>query len=177
VTANCATYIVQHIFQPKNIYDELINNILGGKNAHLKSALISELATYFLENPDKIITAWNSNYFKYYFVRVITNTVNSNTSPFYKREIIKDTNYYDAFDENDFEDIPNEKDLMYKKIDLALKRVKVSWFESEIFKLYYQKGLSYREIEKECNIDHVYAYKTTKKVLDLVKEEIKKNKS
>jgi len=79
---------------------------------------------------------------------------------------------YDSFD--DTHDL-RKKMLVEERcevIDKALKEVKVTFFEAELFKMYYYKNYTYRQIEKECNVDHVLAYITVKKVVSKIKKQI-----
>jgi len=84
--------ILKEITTPNSIYDEIIDNVIR-PNFQIKPELISELAISFLENEKKVNEVIKQGYFLYYFIRAVKNNVHSNTRPFYKNTVIKDTIY------------------------------------------------------------------------------------
>ena len=155
------------IATPNSIYDEMIDNILR-PNLHLKQSLISELAISFLENEDKVNKVIEQGYFTYYFIRAVINNVRSNTSPFYKNNIIKDHIYYDNIDIIDEGDIEEKIDIeiKFQKIDKAYVSIPKSYFQEYVFHEYFTKGKTYREIANENgnSFSHCLVFHEVKKV-------------
>lgn len=175
-TAHTISTILQEICKTGSEFDEIINTIIR-PNYHQKPELISELAVSYFSNEENVIKAIRNNYFKYFFIRSVKNQVHSSTSSFHKncrKSIGADLS--DNFDEIDAMDDIMRKELIEEKYNIikdALDKVRVTYFQSEIFKMYYFKNYTYRQIEKECNIDHVLAYLTVKKVVEKIKKQIK----
>ena len=175
-TAHTVTTILQEICRKGSEFDQIIDNIIA-PNYHQKPELISEIAVGFYNNENNILNSIKNNYFKYFFIRTVKNQVHSSTSSFHKNcrmDVAGELNEnYDAqYDDQEI----NKKELLEYKcelIDRALDKVKVTYFEAEMFKMYYYKHYTYRQIEKECNVDHVLAYITVKKVVEKIKKQIK----
>jgi hypothetical protein len=152
-----------------SIWNDIIDNIIGN-DPSLKRALISEIALNFLEKREKIELLLNEQHFKYYFIQTVMNQVRSNTSPLYKnyKKSLSggeefDFSAYEKIDENDIEEkIDKEKKL--KDIEEGLLKIKISWFEGQMFKLYFKDGLTYRQIEKDWGINFLTAYSAVKRV-------------
>ena len=164
-----------------SIWDEIINNIIS-PNSHLKPELISEISIGYLENSDKVELAWEKGYFKYYFIKTVTNQVNSKTSSFHKNVRMRDYSQFDTVldlesDEGEDDiDLKIEKEVQISQIKLTLKTLPISWFEQQMFIEYYYNNRTYRNIEEEYTIDHVLVWKTVKKVKNLLKEVLNENK-
>jgi hypothetical protein len=174
-TAHTVTTILNEICKNGGEFDEIINTIIA-PNYHQKPELISELALSFYSNEKSILKAIQNNYFKYFFIRSVKNQVHSSTSSFHKNcrmsvgsELSEN---YDSLDD----DFDLEKKILLEEkcdtIEKALQIIKVTFFEAELFKLYYYKNYTYRQIEREYNIDHVLAYITVKKVVSKIKKQI-----
>lgn len=177
-TAHTITTILELICEKGSDFDEIINNIIA-PNYHQKNELISELAISFYGNEKSVLNSIQNNYFKYFFIRSVKNQIHSSTSSFHKNcrmSIGSDLN--DNFDPIDDSFDYNRKVLIeerFEAVQEAITKVKVTFFESEIFKMYYYKNYTYRQIEKECNIDHVLAFITIRKVVEKIKKQISKN--
>lgn len=165
--------ILEEIATPNSIYDEMIDNILR-PNLHLKPELISELAISFLENEDKLNEVIKNGYFTYYFIRAVINNVRSNTSPFYKNNIIKDHIYYDNIDIIDEDNIEEkiEKEIKFQLIDKIYTKIPKTYFQEWVFHEYYTKGKTYREIANENGNSFSYClvFHEVKKIKDQLKK-------
>lgn len=168
--------ILEEICQKGSIYDEIMDNILG-RNIHLKTELISEISLSYLENKDKIEEVYAQGYFKYFFIRTVTNQVNSNTSPFYKNVISTGldiiNNNFDVID--DSEDVIEDKIEFEDKLNLIndeYKKLKKTWFTETMWNEYFIKNKTYRQIEEDWSIDHVLAWHTINKMKNKIKNEI-----
>jgi hypothetical protein len=152
-----------------SIWNDIIDNIIGG-DGKLKSALISEIALSYLERKKNIEPLLGKPEFKYYFIQTVINQVKSNTSPLYKnyKKTLSTSEEFDftALDIKDENDIDEKIDFEFKLNDLKSKllKIKISWFEGQMFKLYYEDGLTYRQIEKEWGINFLTAYSAVKRV-------------
>lgn len=180
-TAHTVTTILQEICRKGSEFDQIIDNLIA-PNYKQKPELISELALSFYSNEGSIDQAIKKNYFKYFFIRTVKNQVHSKTSPFHKNcrmTIVDQLNCSDSDLLNEIDDDAdiNKKLEIEEKIDVveeALNKTNVTYFEAELFKLYFFKDYTYRQIEKECDVDHVLAWLTVKKVLNKVKKQIKR---
>jgi RNA polymerase sigma factor (sigma-70 family) len=177
LSAQTAYTILEHIARKGSIFDEIIDNIIA-PNFHQKPELISEIAVSFLTNEKSVNKAIKGNYFNYYFIRVVKNQLHSKTSPFHKN-VRKTNTMAIPVSEIDIED--EEDDLQYKMLnerqnDLltdVLDEIKVTWFEREIFRLYYEEGMTYRAIEAETGVDHSLCWVTIKKIKGRIKKQIR----
>lgn len=166
------------------VYNDIILTNLG-PHKHLEGALISELALIILEQQEKVLKSVNEGWFKYWLVKVIQNQIKSSTSPFHKnvRETIH-TKLKGETIEVDYVEIEDEDDLTDKLIieeqlnliEECREELKVNFFDAEVFKLYYDEGLSYREIERNFDIDHCLAWNSVKKTRTKLKKLIDSRK-
>lgn len=175
LSAETAYTILSLIASAGTIYDEILTNILQ-KNVGQKNELISEIAVSFLSNQDKVNQALAGGYFNYYFINTVKNQVKSQTSPFHKNcRTMPDVELsYAMTQEND------ESDLEYKMLNEkqndvlneVLNGCKATWFEHTLFKMYYEDGMTYREIERETGVDHSLVFVTIKRVKERIKKQI-----
>jgi RNA polymerase sigma factor (sigma-70 family) len=179
-TAETAYTILTLIASAGTVFDQIIDQIIQ-PNYHQKPELISELAISFMTNETKVNKALKDNYFEYYFINAVKNQVHSSTSSFHKncrKTITSDVeiewldNHIDDSDEEIQYKMLNER--QNDALNEVLDNTSVTYFQSEIFKMYYVEGKTYRQIEKECGVDHVLAHATVKKVKSKILEQIKK---
>lgn len=163
-------------FTKNSIYDEILNNVLKNK-VHLKPELISELSISFLNNPEKIEKVFQDGWWKYYFIRSVTNQVNSSTSPFYKMTVLLDNPSVDNISTIQTEDIEDKliKETQHQQIEDAMNNINVTWFDAQIFAEYYIEGKSHRAIEREFEVDHCLSWTSVNKTRNKIKEYIKNN--
>lgn len=167
--------ILEEIATPNSIYDEIIENILR-PNLHLKPELISELAISFLENKTKVNEVIKQGYFLYYFIRAVKNNVHSNTSPFYKNNIVRDHFLYENIEIIDEDDIETklEKEEKYQLIDKIYTKIPKTYFQEFLWHEYYTKGKTYREIANENGntFSHCLVFHEVKKIKDQLKNSL-----
>lgn len=177
LSAHTAYTILNLICSAGTIYDEIIDQIIQ-PNYHQKPELISELAISFLTNEEKVNKALQQNYFQYYFINAVKNQVHSSTSSFHKN--CRKTSCQGV--ESSWLEIEDDtSDLEYKQLNEeqndalneALDGTSATYFEADIFKMYYVEDLTYRGIEKKCGVDSSLAFATVKKVRDRIKNKIK----
>lgn len=175
-SGHTAHSILKLIASAGTIYDEMIDNIIQ-PNFHQKPELISELAISFLNNDKGVNKALKGGYFNYYFIRAVKNQCHSKTSSFHKN-VRKTSAYAIPVDEIDI--IDEIDDLEYKQLnerqnvilENVLDDIKVSWFQREIFDLYFKEDYTYRQIEQEFNIDHVLAWTVINKIKKKIRKQI-----
>lgn len=160
--------ILEQIATKGSIYDEIIDNIIT-TNQHLKPALISEVAIAYLENAAKIEEVYAQGYFKYYFIMTVKNQVHSSTSPLWKnvRCTSPSTEYLQPEAIDDTENIIKDLEILERQNALiikARKNVKMTYFESEMIRNYYDLNKSYRQIGSEYGIDFTLVFKVVKEV-------------
>jgi RNA polymerase sigma factor (sigma-70 family) len=158
--------------------NEIIVNILGAKIRY-KDELISEICLSYLSNKEKVEKVIEAGYFKYYFINTVRNQVHSKTSPFYKNVILNNSKIID--EDIEIVDIIDDTIVDYK-IEMELKwqrtldlrsRTKMDYFESEMMRLYFDDGMTYRAIAEQYEINHTLVFKTIKDVLERIKKQIK----
>lgn len=163
------------ITTPGTEYDEILNNILGYQHIDKKNELISEISISYLENREKMNDIIQKGYFKYYFITTVKNQVKSSTSSFYKNVRIRD---FDNHEE--FEDIKDDWDFQYKQeqeekwevTNDIRKKTKMTYFESEMIRLYYDENMTYREIAEEYELNHTLIFQTVKDVIIRMKKQV-----
>lgn len=167
-----------------NVYSDILLTNLGN-DKHLKGALISELAMIMLSQPEKVVKALEEGWFKYWLVNVIKKQVRSSTSPFHKDNRQTGMAKGETLEINEeIIEISEDNDLEYKKmveeeynlLNECREELKVSFFDAEVFKLYFDEGLTYRQIEAEYNIDHCLAWHSVKKTKKKLMKIIQKRK-
>ncbi len=165
-------------------YDQIIKNILS-KFSHSKddfNDLKQNLWVYLCQmKKQKLMEAWNNKYFKYLWIKMIDNQVNSSTSSFFRKNLKQKNNKvelieydvdpnskrdylnymenltvdgYDEFIIN--KEIDNRKNYKLRLIDKALNHI----LESDpkmitqiiIYKMSMMEGLSYRKIQEKTKI-------------------------
>jgi uncharacterized protein YfaT (DUF1175 family) len=160
--------IITQIATKGSIYDEIIDNIIT-TNQQLKPALISEVAIAYLENAKKIEEVYKQGYFKYYFIMTVKNQVHSSTSPLWKnvRCTSPSTQYLAPEAIDDTEDIIKYLEILEyqnEQIQQARRNTKMTYFESEMIRNYYDLNKSYRQIGSEYGIDFTLVFKVVKEV-------------
>jgi hypothetical protein len=167
--------ILEEIATPGSIYDEILDNILRPNLLHMKQELISEIAISFLEKEEKVNEVIQQNYFIYYFVRTVTNNVRSNTSPFYRNNIVKERFLFDNVEIIDEDQIESkiEKEEKYQKIDRAYVKIPKTFFQEFVWHEYYSKGKTYRQIGEENEMSYSIIFYELKKIKDQLFDSIK----
>jgi len=176
ISAHTACSILTLIASAGTVYDEIIDNIIA-PNYHQKNELISEIAISFLSNETKVNQALEQGYFNYYFINVVKNQVHSKTSSFHKN--VRKSNVY-AIPVDEIDIVDEQDDLEYKELNERqndilndiLSSTKTTWFDAQIFRMYYEEGMTYREIEERTQIDHCLAFTVIKKIKNRIKKEI-----
>jgi hypothetical protein len=167
--------ILEEIADPNSIYGEIMDNILR-PHTHLKPELISELAISFLENETKVNQVIEQGYFLYYFIRSVTNNIRSNTSPFYKNNVVKDHIFYEnieIIDDTDIE-LKMEKEIKFQQIDRAYTKIPKTFFQEYVWHSYFTQGKTYRQIasENENEFSYCLVFHEVRKIKDQLKKSL-----
>jgi len=173
-------YIEKNYDKLKEISKKITSN---KKNDHDDLLHDTVLALYD-SNKTKIETLIDNNQLIYWIARIMVNQYHSKTSPFYK----KYRKYYEDKDErfvlncwNEYyinntpsrvhrmidEDGVKLKQQLEKDIERVNKILKeIHWFDSEVFRIYFQMGKSYslNKMSKDTGINRNTLYASIKKV-------------
>lgn len=132
-----------------------------------------------LELPDdKVVDAWNGNWFKYLYVRIITNQIKSNTSPWhvgYRKHDLPLLDEYNYMSEEDAFEKDKEiyLELMGKGINKFLNQNPCYKRDFELLKMKYIDGHNYREISEMTMIPLGSVYKYVQTALMLLENYMK----
>jgi RNA polymerase sigma factor (sigma-70 family) len=163
---------------PGGFYYSIIDNITGNKK-HTRG-LISEIALSYLERRDHITRKLKEKDFRYYFIKTVTNQYKSKTSSFYKNMIKthSDLDLYDRIEViDDTEELEQKikEEVRLKWLDNVIdgkSDIKMTWFENQMFRLYYLEGMTYRAIQQEWGINFLIVYNTVKELKEKIKKEL-----
>lgn len=173
------TDLMNDMADPKGFHYQIIANIVGNDKKKIR-AVISEIAANWLEKPKEIEKRMKSKDFRYYFVGTVLNQVKSKTSPLYKNYIKTnaDIEIFDTLELEQTDDIEEKREREKRLIWLEgittgkNTNVKMTWFEMEMFKLYYVEGFTYRQIQDEWGVNFLTAYNAVKTVVEKIKKEL-----
>jgi hypothetical protein len=157
--------ILEEIATPNSQYDIILDNILK-PNYHLKNELISELAISFLEKEDKVNEVIKNGYFKFYFIRACVNNIKSNTSPFYRNNVVKERLLLDDIiiqEDSDIE-LKMDKERKYLMIDSEYVKIPKTFFQEFVWHEYFTQGKTYRQIAQENAMNYTIIFREVKKV-------------
>lgn len=169
--------IIEEIYAIDSEYrDIFFSKIVGNDESNMD--LFHDIIVYLMEDEEKLYLGYKEGWLKYFFVSIVSNQYNSNTSKFYKlykRPVNLDMSelefYY--FDNNlEFKEKRHKEYLLLKEV---LKEVDFDWIEKEMFRLYYNYGLSLREIERKVGINYNTVYVYIRKCREKIKNKLKEN--
>lgn len=173
------TIIAEEFNNKKSTYWEYIKRKVP---ASLQEDLMQELMLVLFEDQEKLIRGYNEKWLNYYFFNILLKMFYSKTSPFYKKFKKGSMPDIGEFEESFVEDkmTDSNEDLEYKlikedqynKVNDALAKTKFTWYENELYKLYYLQNKTTREIAKEYDIDHVGIWKNIQSLTNKIKVNI-----
>ena len=138
---------------------EISKRITSNKYPDYEDLLHESIIALYNSNQNKIKDIIEKKQLTFYIVRIMMNQYQSNTSPYHKKyrrtkhkEHLKDFYIYTKEPltkekMQEFED--NEKRLQW--IDEKLKGL--SWFDVEVFRIYFREGFSLNKMQKETKIN------------------------
>lgn len=171
--------IIEKIYRDDE-YNNIIKKIISvnKQKSEIKiDEIWSEIAICYLQNPDKIVTIWEMGYFKYYFAATAKNIIHSSTSPYAKKIRIvdnPDSSFLQDIADSDLQDKLIEEENI-EKIKTTMDQIKCSYFDAQMFRMYYFENLSYRDIERETGVDHSTVYASVQKLVKKIKQKIRQN--
>jgi hypothetical protein len=165
----------------------------------LQDDLKAEVTLTLLElDHNKLIQIHNSGGLKYYAVRIILNSIQSKTSPFYKKYRSRTYEFfenniqsiaYDFSDDHyadkekikcDSNNPDEEQEQFNNRLCNELKELKVMdiinglyWYDKEMVRLYIELG-SYRKIEEATGIAWRSCYDTIQSAFSKIKYELRR---
>lgn len=182
ITAATLNTMVKFISQDK-IYKEILNNIT--KNNGDAEDLFQEIMIMILEhkNPEFILEIYNKNQFKYFFIRMLQNQLNSKSNLYYHKYRKHTQNNWECFYEGNEEldntsmlnDRFNETDLDRKELLEETLTIcdnylsSRSFYEKELFEMYYYQDKSYGQISKETKIPKTSVYKSITRTFEEIR--------
>lgn len=168
---------LEQMYNKNSEYSQIIDKLIA-PHFHYKNDLLGEIAISYLTNKEKVQKAIDNNYFKYYFIMTVKNQVHSSTSLFHKNIRLSDK--IQAEEDIQLEDVIDQHSLEYKiemddryNITQQLKNnTKMTYFESEMMRLYFDEEKTYRAIAEEYGINHTLIFKTIQNVVYRLKKQI-----
>ena len=164
-------------------YDGLLvisKRITSNKYPDYEDLLHESIIALYNSDQEKIKTIIEKKQLTFYIVRIMMNQYQSNTSPYHKKyrrtkhkEHLKDFYIYTKEPltkekMQEFED--REKRLQW--IDEKLKGL--SWFDVEVFRIYFREGFSLNKMQKETNINRSTLGKSIRFIKNFLKNEKQK---
>lgn len=156
------------------MYEEVLKMYFPKK--HTRDDFRNSLWLYFFEHPEPVIKAYNQKYFKYYYISIIKNQVNSNTKNWINctynehKPILMDNLPEESEETNPFqqEDDFIERQIKNNKLKAIDKAIQHYLSldptlkpEMDMFIMHYKEGKTMREIQKimfNLPLTDVYRY-------------------
>jgi len=159
---------------------EISRRITSDKHPDYEDLLHESIMALYNSDQEKIKTIIEKKQLTFYIVRIMMNQYQSNTSPYHKKyrksynnEHLKEFYIYTKEPltkekMQEFED--REKRLQW--IDEKLKGL--SWFDVEVFRIYFREGFSLNKMQKETKINRSTLGKSIRFIKNFLKNEKQK---
>ena len=159
---------------------EISKRITSNKYPDYEDLLHESIIALYNSNQNKIKDIIEKKQLTFYIVRIMINQYQSNTSPYHKKyrrtkhkEHLKEFYIYTKEPltkekMQEFED--REKRLQW--IDEKLKGL--SWFDVEVFRIYFREGFSLNKMQKETKINRSTLGKSIRFIKNFLKNEKQK---
>ena len=159
---------------------DISKRITSNKYPDCEDLLHETILALYDSNQEKIKVIIEKKQLTFYIVRIMMNQYQSNTSPYHKKyrrikhkEHLKDFYIYTKEPltkekMQEFED--REKRLQW--IDEKLKGL--SWFDVEVFRIYFREGFSLNKMQKETKINRSTLGKSIRYIKNFLKNEKQK---
>ena len=159
---------------------EISKRITSNKYPDYEDLLHESIIALYNSDKEKIKDIIEKKQLTFYIVRIMMNQYQSNTSPYHKKyrrtkhkEHLKDFYIYTKEPltkekMQEFED--REKRLQW--IDEKLKGL--SWFDVEVFRIYFREGFSLNKMQKETKINRSTLGKSIRFIKNFLKNEKQK---
>jgi predicted transcriptional regulator len=177
-------YLAKNYKKLKQIADK----ITSCKKYDNDDLLHDTIVALYDSDKKKIEKLIDKNELVFWIAKIMVNQYHSKTSPFYKkyRKYYEDKNenfvlgcWNDQYINNSpgrihriiEEDGVEKKKQLEKDIEKVNKKLKeIHWFDSEVFRIYYQMNFSLNKMEKETGINRNTLYKSIVKVKKVFNE-------
>ena len=147
---------------------ETIRNMFLKIKSHHREDFNSFIMDILIDNPDKLIKAYEEGWIDFYIWRIIANQYYSTTSPWYRKYLIKENIMIDV-PEEDIETSVDEESVL-NQVKEALKRT--HWYNRTLFEMYYFEKLTYQKIQEKTGINYISVRRTVIKTLEDIKKQI-----
>jgi DNA-directed RNA polymerase specialized sigma subunit len=155
-------------------WNDIVINLLS-PNENMKFELLSEIAISFYSTKEKVEKAHREGWLKYYFVTACSNQIKSNTSRFHKNcrmTLASELEYNPKHIVDDELQTKIDLENSIERLNIAKEKVKFSWLESEIFKLYFDDNMSLRKVASELGLSHVFIWQKVNKIKDKINKKL-----
>ena len=171
---------------------EVSNKITSSRRYDSDELLHDTIVALYDSDKKKIEELIKKRQLIFWIARIMINQYHSKTSPFYKKyrkyyTIINEkwrlgtwqdqyiNNTPDRIHRITQEDGVKLKQQFEKDIERINKHLKeIHWFDSEVFRIYHQTGMSLNEFSKQCGINRNTLYKSIVKVKKIFNEKTNK---
>ena len=159
---------------------EISKRITSNKYPDYEDLLHESIIALYNSNQEKIKDIIEKKQLTFYIVRIMMNQYQSNTSPYHKK-------YRKQYNEKQLKEFyiytkePLTKEKMKKLeeqedrlqwIDEKLKGL--SWFDVEVFRIYFREGFSLNKMQKETKINRSTLGKSIRFIKNFLKNEKQK---
>jgi len=138
---------------------DISKRITSNRHPDYEDLLHETIIALYNSNKEKIKDIIEQKKLTFYIVRIMMNQYQSNTSPYHKK-------YRKQYNEKQLKDFyiytkePLTKEKMKQleeqedRLQWIEKKLKhLSWFDVEVFKIYYREGFSLNRMQKETKIN------------------------
>ena len=163
----------------KNLLD-ISKRITSNRHPDYEDLLHETILALYNADQEKIKIIIEKKQLTFYIVRIMMNQYHSNTSPYHKK-------YRKQYNEKQLKEFyiytkePLTKEKM-KKLEEQEDRLQwieeklkhLSWFDVEVFKIYYREGFSLNKMQKETKINRSTLGKSIRFIKNFLKNEKQK---
>lgn len=189
ISASCVNDIIM-VMEKEFLYDEVFRKFFPNKDT--RDEFKQETYLYILEHPERVVQVYNEKWFRYWFIAMVKQQVQSNSSSWhinFRKPLMNLSNEVrETGEEEDFFAFENElrnekiKKTKIKLINEALNHyIKIDPMfkpSADFFKEHYVKGMTIRAIgEKYYNTPPTSVYARIREAKEKIKYYIKKHKS
>lgn len=166
--------ICNEIMDPNGPFQDYIKTKIPEQH---QGDLLQEIMIILLEKPKKLIEAYEGKWLRYLFVNISSKQFFSSSSPYHKkyRQPFNELNYDMNIEDISDIDYKTEMELKNSLLQTALENTKLSWYQQNLMRYYFDENLSYKKIEKETGIDHSSIFIEIHKCLRKIRESLPEN--
>jgi len=151
---------------------ETVTNIFLKVKSHHREDFKSFIMDILIDNPDKLVKSYEEGWIDFYIWRIVANQYYSNTSPWYRKYLIKENVMVDITE--DEPEISIDEESVLNQVKDILNRV--HWYDRTLFQMYYFEKMTYQKIQENTGINYISVRRTVMKTLEKIKTQIKYDK-